>query len=227
MRKSNILLGLLWASACNLPTVQTPEVQIAGSLRAVMHQGELGASIALDSLRKPGVYALGALDSLSGEILMLDGKLLISEVRGDSQLVTSPQHNGAALLVYSQVDDWKQIQLTSSDWETDIEKQARSSGLKEPFPFLLKGIFPRLDYHVINYDTQKGDLLHHRSGAFKSTLDQEPVTILGFYSRSHQGVFTHHDSYTHMHVQNADGTQMGHIDYLETGPEIFTLLLPK
>ncbi len=224
--KYSFPIVILLFCACGTPP-ESPEVKLAGSLRGVMHQGQLGAIIKIDSVLEPGVYALGALDSLAGEILILDGDLLVSTVLADS-VQTGPIVNvHAALLVYAQVGNWQEFELSTENWEETVLEYAQEQELEQPFPFMFKGAFPRLDYHVINYDTQKGDLSNHKSGAFKSQLDQTPVTILGFYSQSHQGLFTHHDAFTHMHVRNADGTAMGHVDYLESGNGSFTLLLPK
>jgi hypothetical protein len=53
----------------------------------------------------------------------------------------------------------------------------------------------------------------------------ERVTIIGFYSKAHEGVFTHHGSYAHLHILLPNGDS-GHVDELEVGPEI-ELLLPR
>jgi len=38
--------------------------------------------------------------------------------------------------------------------------------------------------------------------------------IIGFFSTEHQTVFTHHDTYIHIHFINSERTEMGHIDDL-------------
>ena len=65
----------------------------------------------------------------------------------------------------------------------------------------------------------------HADSALNLTTSGERVTIIGFYSRAHEGVFTHHGSYAHLHIllPNADS---GHVAELEVGPEI-ELLLPR
>ena len=92
---------------------------------------------------------------------------------------------------------------------------------------MVRGSFPHLQYHVINFDANLGTISNHREGAYEGQLRGEQVTILGFYSRQHEGLFTHHGSYTHMHVRNQQGTVMGHLDEIELGSSTFTLLLPK
>lgn len=39
--------------------------------------------------------------------------------------------------------------------------------------------------------------------------------MVGYFSTSHQGEFTHHDSFTHIHLITADRKVMGHLDHAE------------
>jgi len=55
-------------------------------------------------------------------------------------------------------------------------------------------------------------------------LNNEEVEIVGFFSTEHQGVFTHHDSFLHMHLITKDKSLMGHLDELEL--DKVTLYLP-
>jgi acetolactate decarboxylase len=36
--------------------------------------------------------------------------------------------------------------------------------------------------------------------------------MVGFFSRKHKAIFTHHDSYFHAHFISDDRTIMGHVD---------------
>ena len=54
-------------------------------------------------------------------------------------------------------------------------------------------------------------------GQVNYELNDEDVAILGFFSTAHQGIFTHHDSYVHMHLITKDASKMGHLDELEIG----------
>lgn len=56
-------------------------------------------------------------------------------------------------------------------------------------------------------------------------LFNENVEIVGFFSTQHKGVFTHHDSYVHMHLITKDESKMGHVDELEIRK--LKLYLPK
>ena len=221
-----IILVLLLVSCRENPN-KTIQVNLAGSLKEVMHQGQLGSQVYLDTLAKPGVYALGALDSLSGEVLIEDGQVWISKVIDDHLRVHQNPRAGAALLVYSEVKEWAELEVSATDLDELLLAESAKMSLSAPFPFIIKGSFPRLQYHVINYDAQGGSISQHKQGALEGQLSRQIVNILGFYSREHQGLFTHHGSYTHMHVRTPDGDIMGHVDEIELGNGTFTLLLPK
>jgi acetolactate decarboxylase len=51
------------------------------------------------------------------------------------------------------------------------------------------------------------------------------VEVVGFFSTEHKGIFTHHDSFLHMHLISSDEKEMGHLDELEI--ESMKLYLPK
>jgi hypothetical protein len=53
----------------------------------------------------------------------------------------------------------------------------------------------------------------------------EDAEIIGFFSTEHKGVFTHHDSFLHMHLITKDESKMGHLDELKIGK--MKLYLPK
>ena len=43
-------------------------------------------------------------------------------------------------------------------------------------------------------------------------VNEKDVEIVGFYSKEHKGIFTHHDADTHMHLISSDRKIMGHLD---------------
>ena len=226
--KTNLLFCLLLMAACT-PKRQntTTAVNVYGELRQVMHQGDLKPRVALDSLKKKGLYAVGALDSLKGEILIENGHTLISTVDNGAVSVRNVNDEFATLLVASKVTSWDTLQIIGDQLETVIGEKAEKLGLGNPFPLIIRGSFPVLQYHVINFDPATGDLSRHKEGAYHGDLSNQMVTIIGFYSDHHQGIFTHHDSNVHLHVRNEELSQMGHVDRIEPGSESFTLLLPK
>lgn len=206
---------------------QPNKVHHAGALMQIMHEGKLGANASLDSLAQENVYGLGALDSLSGEFMIDDGRIFVSQVSNEKESVFENKSSRATLLVYSQVNEWEAFDFKDKDLDAGLKKVAKEKNLTGPFPFMLKGSFPGLDYHIINFDPSKDQISDHKKSALKSSLADKDVRVLGFYSTSHQGIFTHHNSNVHMHVICHKEKRMGHVDKLDLADASFTLLVPK
>ncbi|MGB5980643.1 MAG: acetolactate decarboxylase [Nonlabens sp.] len=207
----------------------------SGALRNIM-SGNLQATVSLDSLsRKRNLYALGALKDLKGEIQIFNSKPLITSKKDDSVYLQNDYLNQAALLVWTQVEEWEDIPIpdhikSKKDLETFVKQQADFLNLQkdEPFVFLLEGKIPLLDWHVIDWET--GDKVHthqkHKEAGLNGSLQSENIQILGFYSEKHKAVFTHHSTFMHMHFKNQSETLAGHVDDLELGGNTI-LKLPK
>jgi acetolactate decarboxylase len=52
----------------------------------------------------------------------------------------------------------------------------------------------------------------HRAASPKGVLARAQVVLVGFYSTAHRGVFTHHDSDTHVHAVVDDPPLAAHVD---------------
>jgi len=113
--------------------------------------------------------------------------------------------------------------------ETFIPQAASAHGFdpQQPIPFLLKGRVPLIEFHVLN---RLGDEAHdpekHKRIQVTFHLTNKEMTIVGFFSRSHRGIFTPMDSSIHMHFQSLDNSSSGHIQTLEIGPDV-VLHLPR
>jgi len=227
MKNINLIIVILTlAVSCSNEVKETVTVKYVGTLMEIMHLGNLEAKASLDSMSLSGIYAVGALDSLSGEILIENGMIYVSKKQGETISVENESSEPAVLLVYSHVDEWTEFSVSGSDLEYLIAEKAKEAELATPFPFMLKGNFENIDFHVISFDPSITAISNHKEGAYKSSLANEDVVIVGFYSDKHQGIFTHRDSNVHMHVRNVAGDKMGHVDGLVIGGNSFTLLLP-
>ena len=212
-----------------------PEVQVFGALKAMMHQGDYRAHIQLEDLNpQAGLFALGAMKDLAGEILILDGVPLHTRPNGDSVYMDKDFSGGATLLVASVVTQWVEIRVPSAIRDQKqlvrfIQTSAEKMGFgrQRPFPFLLRGQVESIHWHVIDgTKIQTGDSheKHRQSGPHGMLRDVE-VEILGFHSKNHKGIFTHHDTPVHMHFALKDYTLAGHLDSLV--PKKLVLALPK
>jgi len=180
-------------------------------------------------------YALGALENLKGEIQIFNGKPTITSVINNNLVIDTTFNQNANLLVYSSVKDWETIMVPNNvknyeQFETYIESSANSFGIdtQKPFPFLLEGSVDSLQWHVI--DWKEGDTVHthekHKNAGLKGTLTNTKIEALGFYSKSHHAIFTHHSTNMHVHSKTLDEKIAGHVDDIVLGEKMI-LKLPK
>jgi acetolactate decarboxylase len=221
------------ASTGDLPAVGEPrvwdgEVRVYGALRAMMHEGQTGAMVSLDSLLpNPDLYAVGALADLSGEVTVIGGRAYLAYPEGADGTrteTTLPADVAAALLVSSEVASWKSLvtdhAIRFAELDDEIARLAAAAGMSRSarFPFLLEGTFEDLQWHVI--DGRRligGDSSHqdHQAAAVKAERDRATGTLVGFYSESDQGVFTHMGSRTHLHCVLDAPLSTGHVDRVD------------
>ena len=209
------------------PRPWTGEVQVHGALRAMFHEGQTGAMVTLDALLpNPDLYAVGALADLSGEVTVVAGKAYLSypEEADATRTETTLRTNAAAtLLVVSEVPVWRGIvterAIRFEELDEEIAKLAIAAGmsLDERFPFLMEGNFDDLQWHVIDgRRLTAGGASHqdHLAAAAKARLDRTLATLVGFYSESDEGVFTHMGSKTHIHCALDEPLSTGHVDHV-------------
>ncbi len=210
------------------------EVYHAGALRKTMQQGFTGSAACLDSLAgREGLYGLGAVAGLKGEFIIVNGKVVRSHVSNGS-ISTDPSYTGGAtLLVYAHVEEWKAGPLSirledMDDLQSFIKKTASDRGVDttKPFPFILEGRFASLKWHII--DWPEDDAVHthekHKSSGLNGKLTDEPARILGFYSESHQGIFTHHTSFLHLHALSDSMSAAAHVDDIKADERVMLFL---
>ena len=221
-----ILIGLY---SCN--TKEDISVEHKGALRNIMHKGDLSAKCNLKDFENlKGLYALGAVEDLKGEILILDGVSYISscEIKDTVKINTIKNtfDAQAALFVYTQVNNWIDIKIpfdvkTYQQLEEFIQSEAKHQGLdiEKPFPFLVEGNFDSFDWHVI--DWKEGDMEHshekHIQAGLHGTKNSTKGEVLGFYSNKHHAIYTHHTTNMHLHIITDDNQLVAHVDDLMMG----------
>jgi len=122
-------------------------VSIHGNFKRMVNTGDASGKIALASLpRSAGTYGVGALADLQGEILVWDGRVLVTPGQSTSGSTQSPgAGDQATLLVTAQVKKWEQKQvlndMTQKEFERFVINSANSIGIdtKKPFPFIVMG----------------------------------------------------------------------------------------
>ncbi len=196
------------------------QVYVSGAMSNVMKKGQLYGTISLDTIQQPNLYGLGPVEYLAGEITIADGMVYTSRVVSPTAMVVEETYSlKAPFFVYSRVDDWKEYTLPDS--VTDIETLERhldniSRNAKRPFAFKLSGLVPYAKIHIMNLPpgTKVNKPADVQQGKTYYTVQNTDADIIGFFSTNHQGIFTHHDRYIHMHLLSNDRKTMGHIDEL-------------
>ncbi len=207
-----------------------------GALRSLMHENDLSGKISVGQLlEEPHTFALGAVEGLKGEILIWDGQPIVAQLHDGALQLSSDTAVQAALVVYARVSNWEQQDIPLSvrsykDLEKFVKAAANKAGIdtEAPFPFLLQGRANTLDYHII--DWKEGDRAHthekHQQAGLQGRLDSTAVKLLGFYSTTHHGIFTHHSTNMHLHFMSMEAPLAGHVDGLVLEKSSGQLFLP-
>lgn len=223
------LLGLtiLILTSCISKAQQTTnEVKIVGEMKNVMWKGQLYGNIKLDTIsNKTNLYGLGPVEFLAGEILIIDGKSYKSTVVSDTTMKVEETYDlKAPFFGYANISKWTEQTLPDSiqtieQLETYLDKVTKKS--PRPFIFKLSGTVEQATIHIVNLP--KGSKVSSPDEAHKGQknyeLKNEQSDIIGFFSTEHKAIFTHHDTYLHMHLMTTDRQKMGHLDkvLLKTG----------
>lgn len=236
MKFKTTLLGLtiLTLTACSSTAQQeTNSVNIVGQMKDVMWQGKLDGNIDLDTIaNKTNLYGLGPVEYLVGEILIIDGKSYKSTVVSDTTMKIEETYEiKAPFFGYANISKWTEQTLPDSiqtiqQLEQYLDKVTKSS--PRPFMFKLSGTVEQAIIHIVNLPegskVSSPDEAHQ--GQINYELKNEQSEIIGFFSTEHKAVFTHHDTYLHMHLITTDRQKMGHLDEVLFKKGTMKLYLP-
>jgi acetolactate decarboxylase len=248
MRRTTLFV-LCAAAACAAGLVASNKaglVEYAGAQKEIVASGRTQSVMDLKSLaRRRGLYAVGAVEGLDGEITIFDSKPYISKVRGETFTVDDSFDHGAIFIVWSEQSNWRDIPIPNTvkryaELQKFVRAQAAAAGIDvaKPFPFLVSGTPAEVAWHI-NVDRTEGkpltkELFMKSKAGY--VIKNEPVDIVGFYSEMLSGVFIKpeeaaikpQDGITnaiHIHVVSHTGKAAGHIDDLTLGDGM-TLRLP-
>ena len=210
------------------------DVIVVGAMRNVMWKGQLQGSVAIDTLiPKKNLYGFGPLENLFGELLIIDGHSYQSRVtKNGSMNVVESFHAKAPFFAYAHIENWKEQPLPDSILDLNqLENYLIkiSTSTKQPFLFKLEGDVDSAVIHLVNL--APGSTVHSPNDAHKGqqtfTLQNSPVEIIGFFSTAHKAIFTHHDTFLHMHLITKDRKKMGHLDVAHFKQNAIKLYLPQ
>ena len=236
MNLRNTLFGItiLLLINCTLKAQQAAnQIKIVGEMKNVMKKGQLYGNINLDTIaNKTNLYGLGPVEYLAGEVMIIDGKSYKSTVVSDTVMKVEATYGiKAPFFGYVHITKWTAQTLpdtirTIPQLEHYLDKVATS--LPRPFMFKIVGIVEQATIHIVNLP--KGSTVSSPEEAHKGQKNYElqnvQSEILGFFSTEHKGIFTHHDTFLHMHLITSDRQKMGHLDKVMFKKGTIKLYLP-
>lgn len=230
---SALCLGLVMQTALG----QSANFQHFGNFQRMMHTGDSAGQVELSKLdQSAGRWGVGALAGLKGEIIQVDGKLLVSLGTDPTGKVQAPQANDAAVLWASdKVAQWRQISvpndMNQAQFEKFVSDQAVANRLdvNQPFAFRVTGGYSHLIWHVLTGEkpetraTGYGGHSHgghgHGGHANKQSgmkVFRNPTAtgqLVAVYSgRKLEGVVSHPGERFHVHYIDDAQSVSGHVD---------------
>jgi acetolactate decarboxylase len=197
-----------------------------GALRAV-HGGDVSGKVPLQQFsERKNIYAVGPVAELDGEITAIDGKFHITRVKHGEIKTGSDLSTTASFLVWSEVAAWKQPVLLGEKVgsHVQLEKQIEFLAAKEgvdttkPFPFIIEGMVESVDYHILVPKKPHQAGSSHSDIAKKISSRNVAARVIGFFSKNHEGIFTHKGSAAHLHILESNGCS-GHVDEIVLNAE--------
>ena len=229
----NLIFSFLWTLSATT-MAQTPTVHSVGSM-SNMGKENFAPHINLDTVAtKTHFFGMGPLGRMQGEITVLNGKPFGASVNEKGEgIVQENWAIEAPFFVYANVDKWEKHPFNAKinsldDLQKTVAHIARQNGFdtQQPFPFRLEGTIATLTTHIVM--PRSPEIAGYQ--ATKKQADYDLVNqkgeLLGFYSEKHQGIYTHKDSFIHVHFVSKDRKTMGHVDKINDENSKMTLYLP-
>lgn len=231
MKLHHLLPTALFA-ACSGPTWDG-DVATYGTLHEVLGQGQTQGRVVLaEASTSPGTVGIGALEGLSGEVVVFEGEVYTGRVESEEVVSTrGDSRDQAAFLAVADVPAWEELHLARTlGWEQlepFLKEFSDQNQLSESdaFPFVIEGQLLSLKSHVINGSCP----IAHPDGPAPARQAAQKATgrLVGFYSKLPPGTLTHHGSRLHVHVVLAGGEPLvAHVDEV-TVTAGSRLLVPK
>ncbi len=226
----------LW---CGWVAAQPAGLVHHGNFTEMMRSGQAKAQVALSQLdRAPGTWGVGAMTDLKGEVIQVDGRVLVSLGSDPEGRVAAPEPNASATLWASaKVAQWTQVTVPShmdqAQFEAFVQTQAQAQrlDLQQPFVFRVTGDYTHLIWHVVTGEAPKGGAgghsatahgghqghgagrANHQSGMKLFRQPRVSGQLVGVYSGAQlEGVISHGGERFHLHYIDDAQTVSGHVD---------------
>jgi alpha-acetolactate decarboxylase len=209
-----------------------------GNFTRMVESGNSGGQVKLADLpQRKGHWGLGATAGLKGEIVQIDGRLLVSPGSDAQGRVQAPQQGEEAVLFAgARVAAWADVTVPSDMSQAQLESfvreqaSARGLSLEQPFVFRVEGRFPHLMWHVVTGEPSAGEQGpqggHRGHGGGMAGGHANPQSgmkmfhapgatgaLVGVYSGAGlEGVVSHAGERFHLHYVDSTTTVSGHVD---------------
>lgn len=242
-----LLLMALTVYAAVVGAKKEGVIEYVGAQKEIFKTGKAASVVSLEDLAdRKGLYAMGPIDGLDGEITIFDSKPYITQVRGNDYILDKTFKHGAFFLVWTEQASWIDVPLPATvkgyvDLQRFVKAQAQKAGVDvtKPFPFLMAGTPVEIKWHI-NVDRTEGKPITKElfvKSKEPYVTKSEPVDIIGFYSEKHSGIFLSQyapaikegsgmENAIHIHLVSKTSKAAGHIDDITFG-EGMVLRLPK
>lgn len=205
-------------------------IKVVGAMRNVMLKGELFGRIDIDTIRnRKNLYGFGPAEYLTGELLIVNGKSYVSKVLPDSTMIVEETYKvKAPFFAYDNITDFEVEDLpasirTISQLEEYINHKLKN--YNKAIFFKISDTIESAIIHTLNLPEGTEVKSHNdaHQGKVSFEIRNKKIDIIGFFSREHTGIFTHHDSNLHMHLISKDPSMMGHLDkaHFSKGAKIY------
>lgn len=228
------LLALLSPFAFSQETL----VKYSGKMSKIGQEKRVDAAIMVDSIKGEHLYAIGPVENLRGEIIVWDNNPFVAAITEDNKpyLLKNVKSLKAIFLVYADISNWDTVFINKKiNSIKDLEKEITDAAFKygidtsTAFPFILLGKVNEGSGHIMYKDTAVNTISATvlQEANHKNYFSKQYAQMLGFYSQHHQTIFTHHDSFLHIHYRMANKYQAGHLDTISFAEGVtIRLLLP-
>lgn len=155
------------------------------------------------------IYMVGPREEFSGEITVIDGK--VYDTRGEDDNINT--YHGLTSLVFNVYTKCKEFKGTKiKKVESFSQLEGYLSGVSStPKVFKFEAFVQKLKAHVVNgLDPET-----NRPAKKHFNIEKKNIVGLGFFSKNHRRIFTHHDSDVHIHILDQNKNTF-HLDDFES-----------
>lgn len=214
-------------------------IRAYGNFKQMLDNGDKKGVVRLAPLGgEKGTYGLGALAGLRGEVLLWDGRMLVTRGHSRKGTTEAPTASDEAILfVAGKVSGWLEVavpqDMAQPQFEAFVLEMAKERGIDTggAFPFLVRDARLELVWHVVTGEAAAGhggathQLGHAGQDVFRDTVGRG--SLAGFHSGAAlEGVITHPGERFHLHYAKPDLSVSGHVDEYRVGAGA-TLMLPR